>query len=102
MEPPIPTPPSDLEDPLYHIEILRLMINELPVGVSVNMLEQLAKIVEAINARNKWSVEFLTKFKDYISDELSDISMHVKYSEFDLAATKQERDALQKRLDGAS
>jgi hypothetical protein len=76
----------------YQIFILRKMISQLPNDVTEHLDEQVDTVVEAIKAR-------FDIVRKSIKDNLDDATLAVKMLEFDLQATKQERDALQDRLD---
>lgn len=93
---------DNIEDPEYYIHILRLMFNELPAGVRDNILSQFDLLLAAIDKRNKLSNEFWTKIKEHLSEELTTLGVDINYIQFDLEATRRERDDFKKRLDGIS
>lgn len=93
---------DDLDDPTYHIHILRMMLNELPPGVRDPILSQFDQLLAAIDQRNQRAVEFWTKVKSHLKEELTTLGVDLKYIQFDLEATKRERDDLKDRLDDLS
>lgn len=68
--------------------ILELMLLQLPAEVRTPLIGQLNKTKQS-----------LSNVFDIINDRLSDVNMNVKYIQFDLHATKSERDKLQSKLD---
>jgi len=74
------------------------MINELPPGMRTSISDQFNHLLAAIDKQNQQVVKFWAKVKD----ELTTLGVDLKYIEFDLEATKRERDDLQDRLDGLS
>jgi hypothetical protein len=75
----------------YQIHVLRLMVNELPIGIRESILKQLDEIIKAVAIRQRLIISLITP-------KLEDIRVDVEYLEFDRQATKQERDDLSEKL----
>ena len=93
---------DDLDDPTYHIHILQMMFKELPPGVRGPICAQFDELLAALDKRNQRAIQFWTKVKEHLKDELTSLGIDIKYIQFDLEATKRERDDLQSRLDDIS
>lgn len=75
----------------YQFFIMRRMLEQLPKPTSTHLLDQLGKIEAAASAKDS----ILT---DLIRPALDDLRLSLKALQFDLEATRQERDELRKRL----
>lgn len=84
-----------LDDLEYQFVILEKMINQLPERVSKTFQNQLTKIRKA-------HAHSLSEFKSILSSNVDDISFEIKALQFDLEATRRERDSLQQKLDDLS
>jgi hypothetical protein len=80
---------SDLDS---EIKILWAMIEALPEGMAVPLSDQLLKVMELL-AKTK------EKHKQRIIEQLQCLELDVAYLDFDLRATKKERDGYKKKLD---
>jgi hypothetical protein len=80
---------SDLDS---EIKILWAMIEALPEGMAVPLSDQLLKVMELL-AKTK------EKHKQRIIEQLQSLELDVAYLDFDLRATKKERDDYKKKLD---
>jgi len=78
----------------YQLFVMRRMIEQLPPDLATSLNGQLDSIIEAI--KNRFKI-----VRDNIENNLDDAVLAVKMLEFDLQATKNERDTLQERLDGS-
>lgn len=76
----------------YQIFVMRQMIAQLPQDISNPLNGQLDSIVEAIKGRFKI-------VRENINDGLDDARMAVQALEFDLHATRNERDYFKNLLD---
>lgn len=79
----------------YQIHILRLMISELPPKVAEPLHGQVDSTITAM--QNRFKIVY-----DTIKNPLDDVRLAVNTLEFDLQATKKERDQLQNELDDLS
>lgn len=79
----------------YHIHVMRKMIGELPPPLAKPFNEQLDAITQALKNRSDI-------IRETIGDSLDDARLSVNMLEFDLQATRRERDELQSRLDDLS
>ncbi len=86
----------------YHLTILRMMINQLSPEVASLLSQQLDKVCQSILAELDQSSKFWTQIKNHLRIELSDLQSNVNYMQFDLEATRRERDQLQAELDNSS
>ena len=68
------------------------MIEALPEGMAVPLSDQLLKVMELL-AKTK------EKHKQRIIEQLQSLELDVAYLDFDLRATKKERDDYKKKLD---
>ena len=75
----------------YQIFIMRSMINVLPKDAAQHLHDQLDMIKEAI--KNRFDI-----VKKLVETNLEDASVAIKALEFDLYATKLERDDLRDKL----
>ena len=73
-------------------KILYNMIAALPDKMSVPILEQFNKTVQSLESER-------LGLRDNILKELLDLQLDVSYADFDLHATKQERDKYKRQLD---
>jgi hypothetical protein len=76
----------------YQVYIMRQMIKQLPPNLAEHFDGQLNSIIDAV--KNRFEI-----VKSNITDNLDDATLAIKMLEFDLQATKKERDDLQERLD---
>lgn len=76
----------------YQLFILNRMIEELPGDCRKHIADQLGEVVKAMAHRN-------TLIKTAILHKLEDVRLDVIAVEFDVEATKRERDELQQKLD---
>jgi hypothetical protein len=83
------------DDFAYQLAVLRQMIGCLSGHPRTLLLEQLDKVIEALTSRNHALTEA-------IHTQVDDVILEVKALEFDLEATRRERDSLQQRLDDLS
>jgi hypothetical protein len=74
------------------LRILYSMIAALPDKISTPILEQFNKTMQALESER-------LSLRDNILKELRDLQLDVSYADFDLHATKQERDKYKQRLD---
>ncbi len=74
---------------------LKLMLKQLPESLGSLLLSQFDTALAALVARDKALCAF-------IHEHVEDAVLDVKYLEFDLNATREERNALQDRLDAKS
>ena len=74
---------------------MRKMIEQLPPKMAKPFGEQLDSIIEAL--KNRGDI-----IRESIGDSLDDARLAVNVLEFDLQATRRERDELQSRLDDLS
>jgi hypothetical protein len=89
---PEPDQPIDGEFGLaYQIVIMRKMIGELPPDLAKLFENQLDEIVKALE--NRFAI-----VKSTVGDHVSDARLAILNMEFDLHATRNERDELKKRL----
>lgn len=93
--------PEEYEDPVYHVKILRAMICQLPEKIRDPILSQLTVLLECINNNNKLHLDYFRKVHSLIKESLVDLQMDLKYVEFDLEATKRERDEYKKGNNGS-
>ena len=75
----------------YQIVVMRKMMGELPPDLAKIFENQLDEIVKAIE--NRFNI-----IKSVVGDRVSDARLAILNMEFDLHATKNERDELRKRL----
>jgi len=89
-------PDADTTEELcQQIAILRGMISQLPAEVAALLLAQVDKVWQQLIARQN-------ALSSDIKEQLTDIELNVRYLQFDLEATRRERDTLQQRLDTIS
>jgi len=86
------TTDQEVEQIRYELDVLSRMVEQLPPNVCVLFMRQLSKLIDAFVARD-------IKFSKIIADNVDDTALQLKLMEFDLEATKKERDNLQKLLD---
>lgn len=86
---------TELETLEYELLLMRRMVEQLPKATSDLLITQLEKIIAAMIARDK-------AFNRNLVTHVDDIILATKVTEFDLFATKQEKKALQERLDRLS
>ncbi len=90
MTSPEPNPlPDDLS---YELIVLRKMLDQLPGRTGELINAQVIKVLDEIRSR-------YTASHNRLIAAVDDTILHVKLQEFDLEATKNERDKLQDRLD---
>lgn len=77
---------------LYQLRVMKEMIEQLPPRVQVPFLKQLDSIVVASDNREKL-------LREMIVEQLSDVELAIKALDFDLVATRQERDHYKSLLD---
>lgn len=83
---PTPRSPSpEVEELSYNILILQRMIKQLPGRAGELLLTQLTKVLTCLNARDQ-------AFLQLINTKLDDTILSIKVMEFDLEATRRERD----------
>lgn len=87
--------PPEVEAVEHELFTFRRMTEQLPERVRTLFLTQLEKVVEAFVARDE-------RFKAVIKENVDDAIFHLKLQEFDLEATRRERDDYKDRLDNAS
>ena len=75
----------------YQIVVMRRMIQQLPIDLRKLLEDQLDTIIKAYTNRT------LILHQKVIND-LADVRLNILSMEFDLIATKNERDAFKKRL----
>ncbi len=83
--------PKEVEQLNYEFFILRRMIQQLPGKTGELILTQYDKVVAAISERDR-------VFRDKISCLVDDAILEIKFQEFDLEATRRERDQLKDQL----
>jgi hypothetical protein len=81
----------------YQLTILRMMANQLPETTATLFNDQIDKLCKALIAELSDSQEAWRKIRNALAKELSDIGTDVKYMQFDLEATRRERDEYKKR-----
>ena len=91
---------SDNNSVNYHLTILRMMVNELPEGTASLINDQINKLCNAFIADLQSSRDIWLKLKETMSKELIDITTNVNYMQFDLEATRRERDEYKSRIEG--
>lgn len=79
----------------YELLILSRMIDQLPPKVGELIHAQTTKVMDAVTAR-------FQEFSNALRPQVEDTLLLVKMLEFDLEATKRERDSYKKRLSGLS
>lgn len=77
----------------YHLTVLRMMVNQLPTDISGLLNDQIDKVCQAIVTELSASRETWLNLRESLSKELTEIGTSVKYMQFDLEATRRERDA---------
>jgi hypothetical protein len=75
----------------HELHTLRQMIEQLPAGVCLLLLNQLGKLIDAFVIRDK-------KFTTLLQTNIDDAILAIKLQEFDLDMTRREKAALQERL----
>lgn len=89
---PIPTPDqAEADDPVYEFLVLRKMLQQLPGRTGQLLLEQFDK---AITTLGTYNATYFGRMQSLLEDAIVDI----KYQQFDLEATRRERDELKKKL----
>ena len=71
--------------------ILKRMFAELSPKLCKLLCDQLDRLMLAMNVRN-------SAVRDHVNEQLDDIRLAIKSMEFDLAATKSEKEALVTKL----
>lgn len=86
-----PNPPENkaLTDEVF---VLVDMIQQLPSPIGQLILNQLGKLLHALNERD-------LKFVQKVSGLVEDVKLEIKIQEFDLEMTRKERDGLMDRRD---
>jgi len=79
----------DIDD---EIKTLWVMIAALPEGMCLPLADQLSKVIKSFS-------KIQTKHRQNIIEQLQSLEVDVAYLDFDLQATKKERDDYKKRLD---
>lgn len=85
--PPKPHLPKEVEKLTYEFFVLRRMLEQLPGKAGELLLGQYNKVVLAFDERDR-------VFKERITNLVDDAILEVKFQEFDLEATRRERDEL--------
>lgn len=70
------------------------MIGELPTSIAKPLLEQLDVVINTLNARD-------SSIRKHVNTQLDDVRLSIKTMEFDLAATKREKQVLEIKLRNA-
>lgn len=83
-------PPPEVEELIYQFFVLRRMIEQLPGRTGELLLQQFEKVLHALSERDRI-------FRNKVSTLTEDAILAVKIQEFDLEATKRERDDLMNR-----
>mgnify|MGYP003625103578 FL=1 len=73
-------------------KILHDMIAALPDKLSCNILKQFNSTIQVLETER-------LNFRDNVLKELIELQLNVSYMDFDLYATKQERDEYKQKLD---
>lgn len=76
------------------------MINQLPEGVRALLIEQLERAMVSLTKEIEKIKQYWHIVKEHIKEEISDLSTNINYVQFDLEATRRERDEYKKLLDG--
>ena len=87
---------------LYHLDVLRLMLNELDPVVAIPLAEQLNKYVEDLKVTVRSYVYMFTAMEKEFENQksqIADIQTQLTYMQFDLEATRRERDMYKGMLD---
>ncbi len=83
------------EDVNYQFFVLRRMVEQLPPKMAIPFNAQINSILESIKQRDETA-------RKRIEAHLSDCRLAIQYMQFDIGATRRERDALQERLNELS
>lgn len=86
---------TDIERLHYEYAVLYKMVEELPEKIRKPFLQQL----ESVKAAH---TEYMTVLNSVLQTGLEDLRIEIKAMNFDLVATKRERDQLQQILDDQS
>ena len=86
------------DDPEYQIHVLRAMLSQLSPSLAIILNEQLDKLIAAIKAKLDKNTAIIKQMKNTIISEVTDVESIFKYMQFDIEATKRERDELRSRL----
>lgn len=78
-------PSPEIEELAYSIAVFERMLATLPGKAGELLRTQFTTVLRALNARDQ-------AFNHFLSDKLDDTLLAVKIMEFDLEATKRERD----------
>lgn len=89
---------AEEDDPDYQIHILRAMLSQLSPGLALILNGQLDKLIAAIKAKLDKNTAIIKQMKNTIISEVTDVESIFKYMQFDIEATKRERDELRSRL----
>jgi hypothetical protein len=79
--------PKEVEQLTYELFVLRRMLQQLPGKTGELMLIQYDKVIAAMNERDR-------VFREKVTGLVDDAILEVKLQEFDLEATRRERDEL--------
>ncbi len=82
-----PQTPKEVEQVVYELFVLRRMLGQLPGKTGEILLHQYDKVVLAFNERDR-------VFRERTMSLVEDAILEVKFQEFDLEATRRERDEL--------
>jgi hypothetical protein len=74
------------------------MLSQLSPSLAVILNEQLDKLIAAIKAKLDKNTAIIKQMKNTIISEVTDVESIFKYMQFDIEATKRERDELRSRL----
>ena len=86
------------DDLVYQLAVLKLMFRQLPENICVLLSEQLSKVMHCVLEKVKSSSVKMEGLGAHITDELEQIASKVNYMQFDLEATRRERDDYYNRL----
>lgn len=93
---------EDKDDLTYQLAVLKLMFRQLPDNICALLSEQLSKVMECVYLKVKSSTANMKAIGEHVGDELEKIASTVNYIQFDLEATRRERDDYLKRLKDAN
>jgi hypothetical protein len=74
------------------------MLSQLSPSLAIILNEQLDKLIAAIKAKLDKNTAIIKQMKNTIISEVTDVESIFKYMQFDIEATKRERDELRSRL----
>ena len=74
------------------------MLSQLSPGLAYILNGQLDKLIAAIKAKLDKNTAIIKQMKNTIISEVTDVESIFKYMQFDIEATKRERDELRSRL----